>query len=367
MNRKTGIGIVGCGNISDIYFSNLTNMFPGVEIRGCSDLDAGKAAAKKKKYNVPVYSTEELVKRDDIDIILNLTTPPYHGTIDKLALENGKHVYSEKPFASDREEAAEVLALAENKGLRVGCAPDTFLGSAFQTCRKLIDEGEIGKPLSVFASMNCHGHESWHPAPDFYYKKGGGPMLDMGPYYLTALVSLLGPVKSVQAVTSCGFEQRVCSAANTKGKKIDVEVPTHYQGLMTFENGAAGSVIMSFDTWKSELPRIEIHGTEGSLLIPDPNGFDGPVKLFRKDSLKTAKVSTRNFPYKMNSRGVGLADMADAIAADRPHRASGDMAFHVLDVMLAFEEAGETGTSVQIKSSMKQPEPFQAGLKKGEL
>ncbi|MDC7235351.1 MAG: Gfo/Idh/MocA family oxidoreductase [Spirochaetales bacterium] len=361
------VGIVGCGNISEIYFENLTKVFRQVKVTGCSDLDRERAEEKNRKYGVPVYTTEELMQREDVDIILNLTTPPYHGTIDKMALNSGKHVYSEKPFAMSREEAAEVQTLAAEKGLRTGCAPDTFLGSSFQACRQLIDSGAIGRPLSVFASMNSHGVESWHPNPDFYYKPGGGPMLDMGPYYLTALVSLLGPIQSVQAMTSTGYKERTCSAPSTKGKTISVEVPTHYQGLMRFENGVTGSIVMSFDTWASEMPRIEIHGTEGSLLVPDPNHFGEKVTLMKEGKKVSVKKVFKSTPYKMNSRGAGLADMARGIESGTPHKASGEMAMHVLDVMLAFGEAGESGSVIEIKSTVERPEPLNPGAKKGEF
>lgn len=365
--KQLGVGIVGCGNISGIYLRNISRMFSHLELRACADALPEKAEAAGKKWDVPALTTEELVARDDVDIVLNLTTPPFHASVNRMALEAGKHAYCEKPFALDMEEARDILALAEKKRLRVGGAPDTFLGSAFQTCRQLIDDGAIGKPLSAFAAMNCPGHERWHPAPDFYYKPGGGPMLDMGPYYLTVLVSLLGPVASVQALTSAGFDERILGAGPRKGETVTVEVPTQYQGLMKFENGVTGSIIMSFDTWRSEQPRLEIHGTEGSLLIPDPNRFGGAVRLLRAGESRLKKIGTRSFPYRWNSRGLGVADMAHNILKDRPHRADGRMAAHVLETMLAFDEAGKTGSAVDIRSTMDRPAPLKSGLKKGEI
>ncbi len=357
------VGIIGCGNISDIYFKNITGLFGQLEITGCSDLDRSRAEAKRDGYGVPVYQTEELLERDDIDIILNLTTPPHHAGINLQVLERGKHVYCEKPFALNRKDAASVLKLAEQSGLRTGCAPDTFLGAGLQTCRKLIDEGMIGTPHSAYAFMVCPGHERWHPGPEFYYQPGGGPMLDMGPYYLTALVSLLGPVSSVYGRTGKAFDQRVCTAEATRGRVINVNTWTDYKGLMEFRCGATGLMVMSFDVFGSEVPRIEIHGTEGSLLVPDPNTFGGPVKLFRRGEREAMEIPLYISPYAMNSRGIGLADMASGILENRPHRASGELASHVLDVMLAFEDSAETGAAAAVASSPGRPAPLPFGVK----
>ncbi|MDC7241596.1 MAG: Gfo/Idh/MocA family oxidoreductase [Spirochaetales bacterium] len=361
------IGIVGCGNISDIYFKNLTGLFPGVNVTGCSDLDENRTRQKNEEYGVPVYTTEKLMARDDVDIILNLTTPEHHARINTLALEHGKHAYCEKPFALNREDGEAVLKLASEKGLYTGCAPDTFLGSGIQTCRKLIDEGVIGEVHSAYAFMLCPGHESWHPGPSFYYQPGGGPMLDMGPYYLTALISLLGPVASVYGRTSKAFEKRICSAENTKGQVIDVNTWTDYKGIMDFASGVSALVSMSFDVFKSEVPRIEIHGTKGSLMVPDPNTFGGPVKLFRKGDDEAVEIPLYAFPYEENSRGIGIADMARAVKAGDKARAGGDLAFHVLDTMLAFEDSSSRGEAVKLKSSCTRPEALTHGLEAGEL
>jgi predicted dehydrogenase len=361
------VGIIGCGNISDIYLQNIIETFNQLRIIGCSDLDASKANEKKEKYGVPVYTTDALLKHKEVDIILNLTTPEHHTRINNMALSYGKHAYCEKPFALNREDAKSVLALAEEKGLRIGCAPDTFLGAGIQTCRKLIDEGMIGTPHSAYAFMLCPGHESWHPGPGFYYQPGGGPMLDMGPYYLTALVSLLGPLATVFGKTGKAFEQRICTAESTKGRLIDVNTWTDYKGLIEFENGVSGLMSMSFDVLKSEAPRIEIHGTKGSLLIPDPNNFGGPVKLFCKRQKEVVEIPLYAFPYDENSRGIGVADMALSIQTDRPHRASGHLAAHVLDAMLAFEDSSRCGSIVNVESTVEQPGMLPQGLASGEL
>ncbi|MBF9016792.1 MULTISPECIES: Gfo/Idh/MocA family protein [unclassified Oceanispirochaeta] len=361
------IGIVGCGNISDIYFKNLTNLFPETTIVGCCDLDASRAEERSSEYGVPIFTTEELLGNKDVDIILNLTTPEYHARINTMALNNGKHAYCEKPFALNREEGLAVLRLAEEKGLRTGCAPDTFLGAGIQTCRKLIDEGVIGKVHSAYAFMLCPGHESWHPGPEFYYQPGGGPMLDMGPYYLTALVNLLGPVSSVYGKTSKAFEKRICSAENTRGQVIDVNTWTDYKGILEFESGVSSIVCMSFDVFNSEVPRIEIHGTKGSLMVPDPNTFGGPVKLFRKGDEEAVDIPLYAFPYDENSRGIGIADMARALDAGDSHRACGQLAMHVLDTMLAFEDSHKAGVPVSLNTSCVRPDALGHALSPGEL
>lgn len=361
------IGIVGCGNISDIYFKNLTALFPQAVVTGCCDLDKTRSESKQEEYGVPVYATEDLLARKDVDIVLNLTTPEYHAPINTLALEHGKHAYCEKPFALSREEGNAVLTLADKNGLRTGCAPDTFMGAGLQSCRKLIDEGIIGIPHSAYAFMLCPGHESWHPGPDFYYQPGGGPMLDMGPYYLTALVSLLGPVASIYGKTSRAFEQRICTAESTDGQIIDVNTWTDYKGILDFESGVSCIMSMSFDVFKSEVPRIEIHGTKGSLMVPDPNTFGGPVKLFKKGYQEAIEIPPYAFPYDQNSRGIGVADMARAIEDGGNHRASGELAMHVLDCMLAFEDSADAGNTVQIETTCMKPEPLKTGLNAGEL
>lgn len=354
--KKIKAGIVGCGVISDIYLKNLTEVFKNIELIACADLFVEKAKEKCQQYSIPnAYTVDEIMADSDIEMILNLTIPQAHTEINMRALKAGKHVYCEKPLALNREDAHKVLEYSESKGLLVGCAPDTFLGAGIQTCRKIIDDGWIGKPIAATAFMSCHGHESWHAAPEFYYKAGGGPMLDMGPYYLTALVNLIGPVKRVAGMAKKSFNQRTITSEPKYGQIIDVEVDTHVVGLIDFENGAAGTILTSFDIWDANLPRIEIYGTLGSLSVPDPNTFGGPVrlKLYNHDEWKEIPLS---HIYEENSRGIGFSDMACAIMESKQHRASGMIAAHVLDIMLSIIDSSNEGSYKDIQFKCQQPE-----------
>ena len=280
--NKVKIGIIGCGNISDIYLKNCTQVFDNLEVVACADLIHERAQAKAEQYNLAkACSVEELLRDPEIEIVVNLTTPDAHAEVCLAALKAGKNVYVEKPLAITREDGKKILELAKEKGLLVGGAPDTFLGAGIQTCRKLIDDGWIGEPIGATAFMVNHGHESWHPDPEFYYKVGGGPMFDMGPYYLTALIALMGPVKRVTGSARITFPERVITSEPKYGTKITVDVPTHVAGIMDFESGAIGTILTSFDVWDSQLPRIEVYGTTGSMIVPDPNTFGGPVYIKR--------------------------------------------------------------------------------------
>lgn len=359
--RKVKIGVIGCGFISGIYLKNLTQTFQNTEVVACADVVMANAEARAKEFNVPKACTvAELLADPEVEIVLNLTIPAAHAEVNLAALEAGKHVYNEKPFAVNREDGKKVLAAAEEKGLLVGCAPDTFLGGGLQTCRKLIDDGWIGTPVAATAFMTCHGHESWHPAPEFYYQVGGGPMFDMGPYYLTALVSLLGPAKRVTGSARISFPQRTITSQPNYGKKIDVEVPTHVAGILDFQNGAVASIITSFDVWNANLPRIEIYGSEGSLMVPDPNTFGGPVS-FRMHGQDEWKEIPLVFGYNENSRGLGVADMANAIVNGGKHRANGEVAYHVLDIMQGFHDASNEGRHYELKSPCERPAAFALG------
>jgi predicted dehydrogenase len=363
---KTKIGIVGCGNISGIYCQN-AKVFHAIEAVACADLDLERAKARALEFAIPrACSVQELLADESIEIVLNLTVPKAHVEIDLAALEAGKSVYSEKPLALELDQAAQVLALAKKKKLRVGCAPDTFLGGGLQTCRKLIDDGWIGRPVAGTAFMTCHGHESWHPSPEFYYERGGGPMLDMGPYYLTALVNLLGPVRRVTGSAQATFPERLITSQPKHGRRVKVETPTHFAGVMDFAAGAVVTIIQSFDIWAAQLPRIEIYGTEGSLSVPDPNTFGGPVRLCRAGSSDWLDVPLSHY-YADNSRGLGLADLALALRSGRPHRASGELAAHVLEVMLAFEQASNTNRHLEIKTTCERPAALPLGLRDGSL
>jgi predicted dehydrogenase len=353
------IGIVGCGNISGIYLTNLTGMFgKRVQVTALTDLIPERAEKAAAEYKIPyIKKTDDLINSPDVDIILNITEPYNHYEVALSAVKAGKHVYDEKPLCGKREEAREVLKIAAEKGLRVGGAPDTFMGAGIQTCRKLIDDGWIGRPVAATAFMVCHGHEHWHPGPDFYYKSGGGPMFDMGPYYLTALVSLLGPIARVSGSTKKSFDTRTITSEPLNGKVIDVDVPTHIAGVMDFANGAVGTIITSFDVYSHTLPWIEIYGSEGSLRVPDPNTFGGPVYLSRFMEKNWSEFPlARNYPQ--NSRGLGITDMAEAIVEGRPHRASAEMTYHVLDVMHGFHDASAMGKYYELQSSCERPAPL---------
>lgn len=364
--KKVNIGVVGCGNISGIYFKNLTQTFLNTQVYSCADLIPERADNAAKEWHIPLIQTfEEMIADDKIDIILNITPPQKHYDLTKKALLAGKHVYVEKPLALSIEEGDELTGIAEKKGLLLGCAPDTFMGAGIQTCRKLIDDGYIGEPVGATAFMLCHGHESWHPAPEFYYQKGGGPMFDMGPYYVTALVNLMGGVQSVSGMTRKSFETRTITSQPLFGKVVEVEVPTHVTGLLQFDNDAIATIITSFDVWSTTLPRIEIYGTKGSLIVPDPNTFGGPVLLSTLDGSGFKEIPLTH-QYPENSRGFGLSDMAQCLLDGRKDsKAGGALANHVLEIMCGIHLSGESGQVHPIKNRYQRSAPVSGDLIKG--
>lgn len=347
------VGIVGCGNISGIYFKSLAS-YQSTEVVACADLDLARAKEVGEKQGVPGMSTADLIGRDDVDLVLNLTVPKAHAEVALAALEHGKHVYNEKPLTISREDGKKLLSMASERGLRVGCAPDTFLGAGLQTCRSLIDQGVIGEPVASHAFMLCHGHESWHPSPEFYYEQGGGPMFDMGPYYLTALIHLIGPIRRVSGSSRITFPERTITSEAKRGKVIEVETPTHIAGIMDFDNGAIGEITTSFDVWHSKLPCISVYGREGSMIVPDPNGFGGEIYV-RGAKSPDWELRPLTHGFAENSRGLGVLDIAYAIAENRPHRASGQLAYHVLDAMHAFEDSSREGRHVLLEPGATQP------------
>ncbi len=376
---KTKIGIIGLGNISGIYLKN-SYAIRNLDLVALADIDPSRPKAKideiKANYSaswhlagepkLPVAcSVDELLANPEIELVLNLTIPKVHAEVAIQCLNAGKHTYSEKPFATNRDDGQKIMALAKKKKLRVGCAPDTFLGAGIQTCRKLIDDGWIGTPLGFTAFMTCPGHESWHPDPEFYYAVGGGPMFDMGPYYLTALVNLLGSAKRIAGFTSIPSAERTITSMKKFGKKVKVETPTTIASTLEFTNGAIGVTLMSFDIYGAQLPRIEIYGTTGSISVPDPNGFGGEIK-YRSGRNDWAPVPFTH-GYKDNARGLGVADMASAIATGRPHRASGDLAFHILDIMQASLESGKSGKTIELTTKVDRPAPLPVNLRDGEI
>lgn len=363
--EKTKIGIVGCGNISGIYFQ-AGKRFEDIEIVACTDLDFAKAQAAAEKNQVRALEMDAFFEDPEIQIVVNLTIPAAHGEVALRALKAGKSIYNEKPLAQRRREAREMIGLAREKGLRVGCAPDTFLGGGLQTCRKLIDEGAIGEPIGATAFMLGRGVETWHPNPHFFYKKGAGPLFDMGPYYLTALISLLGPVKSLSGSARISFPRREITSQPLAGEVIEVETPTHVSGLLDFETGASATLITSFDVTKHQLPFIEIYGAEGTLSLPDPNTFGGAVKLYKR-GWENWDEAPLEFGYSDNSRGLGLADMASAIRTGRDHRCNERLSYHVLDVMHSILDSAESGRRIEIASHMTRPEPLPLGLADGRV
>jgi len=365
--EKTKIGIIGCGKISGVYFQNLSQMFSNTEVIACSDLIQERARAAAEEFDIPkACSTPELLADPEVQLALNLTIPAVHAEVCLSALEAGKHVYLEKPLSVVREDGKKVLKTAQANGLLLGGAPDTFLGGGIQTCRKLIDDGWIGEPVAATAFMTTPGHERWHPDPEFYYKLGGGPMFDMGPYYLTALINLLGPVKRLTGATRITYPERTITSEPKYGKKITVDVPTHVAGVLEFSSGPIGTILTSFDVWGTNLPSIEIYGTAGSLAVPDPNTFGGPVRILRKGETEWQEVPLV-YGYTENNRGLGVADMALAIQTGRAPRANGELLYHVLDLMAGFHEAADTGRHYETTSSCERPEPLPLNLAHGEV
>src|SRR5688572_1532406 len=368
MPERVRTGVIGCGAISGAYLGMAQN-FPVVEVVACADLNIDAARAAADKYNVPKACTvDELLADKSIELVLNLTVPKAHAPVALRAIEAGKHTYAEKPFGINREEGRKVVEAAKRRGVKVGCAPDTFMGSGIQTARKLIDDGAIGKPVAFTAFMLGRGHEHWHPSPEFYYEVGGGPMFDMGPYYLTALLNLLGPVKRINGMASIALPQRTITSEPKRGKTITVQTPDHVCGMMEFESGAIGTIIQSFAMpnapYEREQP-ITIFGTEGTLRVPDPNQFDGPVHMRGRD-----EPEWRDVPHafvKGYGRSVGLADMAQAIRSGRPHRANGEQAFSVLDLMAGFLDSSESGREVKPSAAYARPAPMRADLPFGVL
>lgn len=380
-SEKIGIGIIGCGTISDVYLENFTKHIQNVKVAACADLFAKKAEETKDRYHLPKACTvDELITDPEIQIVVNLTIPAAHYEVNMKALKAGKHVYCEKPLALTLKEADEIMKLAEEKHLMAVSAPDTFLGAGAQTCRKLLDEGRIGEAVGFTANMVCAGHELWHPAPGFYYQKGGGPMLDMGPYYITTLISLFGPIKKISCFALKGRKTR-----SVNGQQVPVEVPTHYAGIMEFVNGASGNVNMSFDVWDSVLPMLEVYGTEGAMSVPDPNMYAGGIRLYEGKKLKAmldavtephpAKIMTMisrksecateaslTFPaakdFDCNMRGLGVSDMAQAILDNRLSRLSCELSRHVVEALTAFEISSSTNSVYEMTTTCERPAPM---------
>ncbi len=386
---KFNVGVLGIGDISDVYFQNLKK-YDIVNVMGCASRSLEKAQKKANQHHIPkAYATaQELIADPEIDIVLNLTLPAVHGELNMQALQAGKHVYSEKPLAATFAQAEKIMQLAQEKGLYVGCAPDTFLGGRLQTIRKLLDDGVIGDVVAASAFVVSHGHEWFHPSPAFFYQKGAGPLLDIGPYYMTALLSLLGPVKKCCAMSKRTFAERTIESEPKKGEIIPVEVDTHITSNLEFANGAIATMITSFDIWESELPRLELYGTKGSICIADPDPVDGPNLFGGKVLLRTMdnyrwKGLPRQQPFseweevpivhpfnetshQENSRGIGLVDMAYAIRDGRQERAKGQMALHSLEVMESILQSGAEERFYHMKTTFERPQPLPVDFPQSE-
>jgi predicted dehydrogenase len=352
--RTKHVGIIGAGYISTAY---LKSRFPQFRIVCCGDVIPENAESRAREFGIRPVGVESILGDPAIDIILNLTIPQSHVAVSLAAVEAGKHVYSEKPLGLSREEARPLLDAAAAKGLRIGCGPDTFLGGGHQTARKLVDDGAIGRPIGGSAFFMSGGPESWHPGPEFLYRKGAGPVFDMGPYYITALVNLLGPVKRVVSVGKNTIPKRSIGSGPRKGTEFEVEVLTFVAAILEFSSGPLVTFVSSFDVAGHEHPPIEIYGTEGTLQVPDPNYFGGTVRVIQKGGRWTDVAHSHSFG-DANHRGIGLADMAASMASGTDHRASGSLAFHVLEVLQAIVETADGNNAFEMCSTCEKPKPL---------
>ena len=353
MKSPARVGVVGCGVISRQYAES-AKAFDSFDLVACADLDRSQAEALAEAHDLEIASVDELVCDPSIDIVLNLTPPGAHMTVIRSSLAAGKHVYTEKPLATETDDAAELVAEAGRLGLRIGCAPDTFLGSAYQAGRALLDAGAIGEPLSVSAAVLVGGQETWHPNPDIFFADGAGPLLDMGPYYVTAIVSLLGPVARVAGFASTRTRQRTIQIGPRAGERFGVGTPSHATAAMELDNGVTANLVASFETNGQYICDLELHGTEGVISFPDPNGFDGPVRLRRgREGWQDVPIVGRG---GRDARGIGLHELVEAIAAGRPERASGSLGLHVVDVARSILLAAAEHRIVEIGTRASQPE-----------
>jgi predicted dehydrogenase len=354
------VGVVGAGQISRAYLGTLRRL-SNVEVVAIGDLDEARArTAAAATPGARPLAVADLLAADDVDLVLNLTIPAAHAEVARAAIAAGKHVYGEKPLAVTTFQAGAMLAAAARAGVRVGCAPDTVLGTGVQTARASLDAGEIGTPIAATAFMVTPGHERWHPAPEFYYLPGGGPLFDMGPYYLTALVTLLGPVRRVAGMAATPRATRTIGSGPRAGAEIDVAVATHVTGVLEHANGALSTLVMSFDVWAGRLPHMEVYGTAGSLSVPDPNRFGGTAQIFRAGAEDWAPVAEAG-GYRGAARGYGVSDLASALTTGTAHRANGEIAYHVLDVMESLLAAAGSGHAVDITSSCDRPQAIPFG------
>ena len=365
-----GVGVVGAGVISGIYLRNVS-LFPGLRLVGCADMRPDAARAQAEAFNTRAMTVDELLADPEVGLVLNLTVPNAHFTVSHAALSAGKHVFSEKPLCATLEDGRRLVAEADERGLKLGCAPDTFLGAGGRLARQLADDGTVGRIVAGSATIMSRGMESWHPDPEWFFKPGGGPVLDMGPYYFAALINVLGPVARVQALSSVGYKERVITAKGPRtGDRITVETPTTVFALLQFVSGASVTLSMSWDVHRHGHPAIELYGTEGSLRVPDPNFFGGAVEYTQAGGdWQAAPTAGMAFgkpnwrgptwpperPDQANYRCLGMADLASAVAHGTPHRSSGRLALHALEAMYAVLQAGESGNTVEVGTTVERP------------
>jgi predicted dehydrogenase len=376
MARRAAVGIIGCGNISEAYL-RLAPRFSNVEVVAVADIMPDVAKKRAEQFNVKALSVKDLLKESDIEVVVNLTIPEVHYDVTASILSAGKHAYTEKPMALTAKDAAKLVKDADKRGLKLGSAPDTFLGAGAQTVRQLLDKGAIGKVIGGTANVLSHGMEHWHPNPGFFFKPGAGPVFDVGVYYITTLVSLLGGVKSVAAMATMGSPTRLVTADGPmKNKKIKVTTPTNINAILSFANGAQITLGASWDVWKhGHTNPIEFYGSEGSMLVPDPNFFSGKISYSQRDG-DYVEVDTQGGPFgafnwpwsgtptRANYRMLGVSDLVDAARSNREPRCSGRMAAHVVEVMEAILTSGQKRSFVTIKSEVQRPAPVTEAVAK---
>lgn len=367
MTREYGVGIIGCGNISAAYF-RLIPIFNNLKVLACTDINMDAAKVRASEFGVQAQEIDDLLANPDIDVVVNLTIPEAHYAVSRKALEAGKHVYSEKPFVLSIGEGQDLKQISDAKGLKVGSAPDTYLGGSHQYARHLIDSGKLGKITSGSAHVLGPGMEMWHPNPDFFFRPGGGPILDMGPYYINNFVNLIGPVKRVIALANKGKEERIISNGPRTGEKVQVIVATNVHAVLEFVNGAAVSLTTSWDVWAHRHQNMELYGTEGAIFVPDPNFFGGKVEVSGTDreprevEVWDHPMTSRNYDFEWgkqaNYRGAGLSDMMNAVENGGDYRCSLDRSLHTIDVLTSILKSAEEGRAVDIQTTCTQPPAF---------
>lgn len=376
--RTFKIGILGCGVISRTYIADIKAFYKDLEVIACADMDAELSQKLASEFGIKKgYTTKELLSDDEVEIVINLTPPQFHVELSKQILTAGKHLFSEKPFAFNLKDAKEVLNLADKNGVKVGCAPDTFLASGLQSLRYYLDANLIGKPFFVTANMTTFGVETWHPNPAPFYRMEGGPLFDMGPYYLSAIVSLLGPIESIAAFDAKGSNTRHIYVGRDAGTDIEVEFPTHYSSILKLKNGVVVNLNVSFDIYKSNLPMFEIYGESGTLTYPDPNFGGGTPSVYRKEQYtdviyqKTDAAMARKDRFyelpelyprvKDYSRGLGVLDLAKSIEENSINRASGRLIMHITEAIEGMLISSKNDMFYKMKTTCERPEPLEPG------